>query len=290
MISRKGAHNTKQNEKNKFHRRKFYFSSIDKYLTRNKKRNYGEQKIETETKDNIYKYGTWSDRIGVAVNIVMTIVTLSLFNQAVKQNSISEKNIALANSIYSLAKTQFDSSISSGIQASEHANKMLDIQYKSVETQIKSIKENQKEFELENRPVLMISNIHFGITNPVKISFDIRNYGKQAARLLSVKGKTIWSTKANYNNFDTLGIGSLQETYLPGGSYIKQEGEYEQNIFTSQEIENIKSGKLFIYLIGEIKYYNQITMKRRIYRYNCKISYYPRYNFELYTEADFPTK
>jgi len=117
---------------------------VDKNLNRQEKRNNSKDKEYNVVTDSYTKYGTWSDRIGIIVNVVMVVFTLLLFNQAVKQNSIAEKNIALADSVFNLSKRQFDSSVAYSKEASEKATQSFDLQRKSVNTQIASVSKTQK--------------------------------------------------------------------------------------------------------------------------------------------------
>src|SRR5215210_3176585 len=89
----------------------------------------------------------------------MVFFTLALFRQAVRQNTIAEKNIALADSLFKLSKKQFDSTITSSKEASENARQNFLLQEKSVHAQIQAFRAAQKEFEIENRPFIAITNI-----------------------------------------------------------------------------------------------------------------------------------
>ncbi len=61
---------------------------------------------------------------------------------------------------------------------------------KSLTFQDSSLKETQKEFEIENRPLIQITHIKlvtFEIGKQVEVDFNVTNFGKQPARIINNK-------------------------------------------------------------------------------------------------------
>lgn len=94
MIRKKSTSQTHYEANSKLNYYKPLSSTINMNLTsKEKKYNRYSKEENVSSKDSFAKNGTWSDRIGVFVNIVMVFFTLALFRQAVRQNTTAEKTL-----------------------------------------------------------------------------------------------------------------------------------------------------------------------------------------------------
>lgn len=83
-----------------------------KFFTRQRKKAVSHQQTSSAEKEdsapNVFdKYGTWSDRIGVVVNIVVAVVTLFLFAQTKKATDAAVRSANTADSTFKETQKQF---------------------------------------------------------------------------------------------------------------------------------------------------------------------------------------
>ncbi|MBX9734326.1 MAG: hypothetical protein K2X37_09715 [Chitinophagaceae bacterium] len=143
-----------------------------------------------ETKKNKIATADKIAILGLIVNIVLAVFTYLLFKEATnstkiatdafqearRSNSISEKN-------YQLAKDAFEESQKTGQQATQLANK-------SLETQIGTLKENQKQFSISNEPFLSIASANielFEVGKPLLSKIKIENLGNYPCKVIDCK-------------------------------------------------------------------------------------------------------
>lgn len=229
---------------------------------------------------------TTADKIafaGLVVNIILAVFTYLLFREATnstktaneavaearRSNSISEKN-------YALAKDAFDESKKSGQEATQLANK-------SLETQIGSLKENQKQFSISNEPFLSIasSNIElFEVGKPLLSKIKIENLGNYPCKVIECKTiitirivptdfKEVFKIEPSYS--DILNKYILHDNPVPSpfGTIIP---------LNENQVTMVKEANYFVFLTGYIKYQNIISKKIKTYKFQLKMK--PGYETE----------
>jgi len=128
-----------------------------------------------------------------------------------------DTSASTANKGFMLAQKSFDTSVYLN-------NKSFGLQQKILNSQINSLKETQREFELENRPFVQVSEIKVDTSDyKILISFKIINYGKFPADVLYVKSR-IGIPIGMVSSMDENPIGYLKtktdiyNIYVPSGA------------------------------------------------------------------------
>jgi hypothetical protein len=272
MIRKKSTSQTNYEANGKLNYYKSLRSPVNNNLIGKEDKQNSQNKEGNETPTVYTKYGTWSDRIGVGVNIIMTIVTLFLFNQAVRQNSISEKNIALADSVFKLSKQQFDSSIASGKEASENAKQILDLQNRSVQSQVSSLEESHRQFEKQNAPILQVANPTLTFSKKTKMitfGYEVINLGNYPAKTLYAK-KTVTFRREDFESvYSARDKDSAFYTYLVKGNMVKMEGEVVS--LSDFDANLIATPNIALYVNGLIRYRNLISNKESNYIFQLRM-------------------
>lgn len=203
---------------------------------------------------------------GLFINLILAVFTYLLFRKTVEANETSkhslteaQKAVDQAKRANDIAEANFKLAQISSVSSDSISNINLDLTKKSVTTQIASIEKSQKEFELENRPLVQIADIKIdsiGADKESVVSFKIVNMGKFPATV-------------TYGKFN-LSVGKKELSMQEIDKKIKDLEWEEINTPISKEttigqimrgrplsdFENKKyqDGEGFIFLIGEIKY------------------------------------
>ena len=203
---------------------------------------------------------------GTIINIVLAGLTYLLFQKTIEANKTSQSSLIEAQKAVDQAKRANDIAESnfklaqiSSASSDSISNINIDLTKKSVTTQIASIEKSQKEFELENRPLVQVGDIKIdsiGADKETVVSFKIVNMGK-------------FSAPVTYGKFN-LSVGKKELSTQEIDKIIKNLEWEEINTPISKEttigqimrvrplsdFENKKyqDGVGFIFLIGEIKY------------------------------------
>jgi len=238
--------------------------------------------------NNFDKYGTWSDRTGIIINIVVAIVTLALFFQTKKATqAATESSIAAQNTFteqrYNDSVMRYRDSIKAiGDKIEMENNFKLDST--SLQAQINSILIAQEEFNIENQSYLQL--IHFKLDTfkafkPLVVSFSIINLGKSPAKIFETKQAIIIRSNppsiqeiernAKPNDIITL------NTYIGGHDSINFPNIYplRDKVVIPEMVDGVYSGKEYIYCVGIIKYLNMATKQNRIYSYVIQFIFRP---------------
>lgn len=309
MTSRRYSRQTDNSPKNRFEYWKFNVL-INKHFSRLRQSKNTQNKKENESHNPYIKYGTWTDRIGIVVNIAMATITLFLFRQATRQNDISEKNIQLADSsakaarisaiaaqrtvdymdsTFKLTKESMTSSDSNFIQTLNLTRKSVDASIKSASLADSAFNLNKTGlnltasfFEIDNRSIVyfdeMILN-PFEVGKSISVQIGIKNYGKSPAYFRSIRTAIRFDTASFYNNF----------------SYTPNEKKYVNLLCTQQNgigtpvsspivldtflINVINSGFLKVYFHGELFYIDISTNKKMVYMFSMRLR--PNKTFEV---------
>ena len=145
----------------------------------------------------------------------------------------------------------------------------------SLETQIKSIKETQKQFELANEPFLEIDSIviHKKVGQPLSVDFQINNLNNYTAKIVGA-GQGI-STKYNPPDLKSVkdAITSIGDNshYITSTRPVHMEFSEAPKIFDKRREEYFNSGKFYIYFGVIIVYENMVTGKKKLYKFLGRI-------------------
>lgn len=135
---------------------------------------------------------------------------------------------------------------------------------------LKSVRVTEKLFQIENKPYLLVE--HTGIDPltigvPIRITYSLRNYGKTAAQILSIK------RRIEYSNNNPLTVFN----YAPGDEvnpaiFVVPEKAIHLNHhrltpLSALEHYQIMNQQNFIYLHGEIIYKSIYDDKKFLYKF-----------------------
>jgi hypothetical protein len=172
------------------------------------------------------------------------------------------------------------------IDSNSFANRSnLERTNKSLALQDSTLRETQREFEIENQPLLQIINIHlipFEVNKTIHLTFDLRNFGKQPARLIVNKHimRINPIDKAPIINESEMVVDfKTKDMYLPNGVADPQDDE--SNVNMNQEVlDLIKNKRWCLYIMGVIEFESTANSKKYQFRYNFRIITTPKYDLQ----------
>lgn len=226
----------------------------------------------------------------VIVTIILIGVTYWLFMEARIQSKAATDAAIAADSTVKI--TRYYDSISRINQDMTFASNQEDSKERfqhdsaSLQAQINSIKEAQKQFEMENRPYIEVSNfdtLSFRENEYPVLRMAVRNLGKQPAKILRSVA-VVYCDKAS-DNSDTAYNGFYRmvkenginvDTFRDENRYIIKEAPFYKQlnwpvIIDVYHRDQILSGELDIYIIGKMTYLNLITKIEMLYKYAIEV-------------------
>lgn len=279
MIRKKNCYQPQDKAYAKLDNYKFFWP-IYRVLNSVRKQQYATNEKEKKEPDNFTKYGTWSDRTGVMVNIVLAFFTISLFfitknalDEAKRANKIAQNNLNLAQRIFN--------------GSDEESKKRFTLDTTALAAQIKSLKIAQSEFQVNNMPFIRIYNVALDpliVGKPITINAKIINYGRPAQILKgfcaietgdSNKSKKATALKYRAPILFNQMISTAADT-LPFHT-----ADYKP--LTQELFSDFINKKSFIYVRAEISYVGFATNTSYIYKYFCKITPSPQTYIEIFT-------
>jgi len=151
----------------------------------------------------------------------------------------------------------------------------INIAQKSLQTQISSIKETQKEFEIESRPVIQVTNLKLdslGIGVKTLIKFSVSNLGRFPAKILNSKGR-LYFMENNIKNVIQSRDGFINTSYNVAISNAYDLPVTVTGVPLPENIyNNYVEGRGSFYLQGEYAYTSIATGETFLYRFTYKIS------------------
>lgn len=140
----------------------------------------------------------------------------------------------------------------------------------SLQAQINSIQEAQKEFEIDNMPYLECQNFtfrQFEAGKPPVIECQIINLGNHTAKILSGRLGHYYNTYTLDDPFKQLAqykfMINVYPTYV-GRGYPELHHYYANRPISFEDFNKIKMGVFKITFYGEITYISEATEKKRI--------------------------
>lgn len=271
---------THSNSKNNSNRRtnnrqKHYFL----LSTINKKLNAIGNKLKTTKKQNISysdkSNAKWTDIVNTLVNAVLALFTFLLFKEALRQGDVAEKSANAAIRAVDEAKRSNDIAAKNSKEDSISFATNYDLAQQSLQTQINSVKEAQKQFEILNRPYIQMMDfkpIDFVANGYPKIEYTITNLGNYPAKILSGRmGLMLTDTFRNpFKNINMLGHHHHAAVILTKGEEYRTSYNPKEMI-NSYHAEKIENETWFIYAWGELEYINELNKKKMIYRFAFRV-------------------
>jgi hypothetical protein len=241
------------------------------------KRNSNGEQNERPEKLSIWRDVKWTDIGQFILNAILATFTALLFYQTKTSTNAaveaaSEAKRANDHTIYKDSIGHIEDSSTAIIQRIKDSL-TIDIAQRSLQTQIGTTEEAQKQFILINRPLLQVANLRFSDISDDKIltfEWDIENLGSQPAILL---------TKATRTAILSAPPESLLSNILPSPEKFKTDtlNYYVKNrpvnmVFLGNHpwgefISGIRNGSLFLYFFVKLTYQNIITGEISEYRF-----------------------
>lgn len=244
----------------------------------------------------------WSNVIQifmVAVSAAMFVVTYLLFvktkesvdvardslTQFIKTDSINRVNDRVRDSLDSIQR-KFEFT---------RDNTNISFSKKSLDAQINSIRDEQKQFELQHRAILHISNINFDTTFlksllPYHIDYDIGDIGTFPAMISKISEiiliSSINTTKEEVSNSFLQKPIQSQELLSPKTTLRRRVSMDRMDITTYKSIMNSKAA---MYFFVEIEYSSFGLNREHLYRIIYKINWGQKsktFDFELLEITD----
>lgn len=216
------------------------------------------------------------------INVLLLVCTLVIAGTAIYSYTVSKTAAEIAKETLDAAKSYQKQALATQKIAENKKDsierekfkrdtQLFNLQKRSVAAQITSLKETQRQFELESRPFLQIENIK--IDSNYGVSYNLVNSGIQPLQIISGGEKIGFFSNPNFHDFGNYNKGShsIIHSIIANKSSIKITGEGK-----STGIDSIKTGKKFIYIIGEYGYKNLADPTKKYYfKFDIKISEYP---------------
>ncbi len=232
--------------------------------------------IIQQKEENVEVVESKSSWWSVIINAGLFVCTLILAGISFWQGYLTRRAVDIADSTFKVTRDYnqktFDiqqKAYDKSIRDAKTQDSLNDIasnrQKRSVEAQIASLQETKKQIELSNRPFLQITNLD--IDSNFNVSYHIYNSGNQPLQIISGGQKVGFFANPNLRDFGNYNYGSnsIINTIIANKSYI--------NIPTTGKptgIDSIKTGKKFIYIIGEFGY-KSLVEKNKNYYYKFEI-------------------
>ncbi len=261
------------------------------YFTRQNMSKPIDQKSNTNTEENnspkIDKEGrgnNWRENTRLIVEIIIAGFTIILVFVTLGQSKTQVQALAVAdsaNKISALAladnrrqnrdrdSTDSISSLKQDIKDSFNA----DFSDKSLKTQVQSIKETERRFNIESRPIANVMDLKIdslGNGQSSLITFKLYNTGKFPATIKYIRTKSVLDVKLSKNEVEKkIPHGEIRTVNhsLPHMAYIPQ--KMTGIVLPEFYFELLKKGERFIYILIEINYENFVNKEK--YRHQSVI-------------------
>lgn len=226
---------------------------------------------------------------GIIISASLFVMTLRSFektSEAVKISEASLNHAIYKDSITAISdkKRGFVDSIRREQDSINGAITIKQTQ-KSLDAQLKSIQQTQKEFELESRAYLMVANTQIDTTAikaPFNVNFDIVDMGKFPANIVYSKigvaidvDTTIEAVKSLLDEKNGWRIKISSETVSSGtriGYSQPSKG------FSDAQYYYFRTGKMSLYLFAEFKYISVGIGKKYLMKYGVRMTVIPLFN------------
>jgi hypothetical protein len=274
-------------------------SSSDTVQSIKKDKHSTDSEDTTNRRNPIVKKGYWklsnADTIALGmllVTIVLAWYTFGLYESATEDSKITKISSNAANKSAEIAGHTLDeikkyntASLEKqqiALDKSDQTNRdNFDRIDKSLSIQDSSLKETQKEFDINNAPFLQmkisrISKIEVG--KQIDIGIIVENLGAYTAQ--TIKSNVVCATKNIPPTIEEVNaiVKHNDKFVLPEGSYISKGNPIENELYkvidslNERQYKMLMDEKWFIYMGGNIEYINLANGKRKKYIYMIKIN------------------
>lgn len=228
------------------------------------------------------KIAFWSNVLSLLLFIITLIVGWISFFQyksSISASQIAQKTFEITkrynDSSLAIQQRTFKENNADGIKRNKIDSENSQSAAKSIDAQINTLNETQKEFDIENRPFIQIIDIGFDTLasgKNVVISYNIRNYGKQPVKILNSKIQVIyWYSRGKPPVSNEGYSNQIINSYLGGG--VNFGIKTNTMLLTKTDSVAIKNGIRVFYINGIMPFRNVVNNKESKYLYTYKVYY-----------------
>lgn len=225
------------------------------------------------------KHGTTTEFAGVIIGTFVAGFTIALFFQTKKSTDAAIKAANAADNTYK--EQRFNDGVLrrrdsiNAIANEDNERRRFSLDSTSTQAQIQSIKEAQKQFEVENEPYLQIEvtsiDTPFLKGKPISIKYDIKNLKINPVKIIIDKG-AFEITDARPDKFDVFKKKSKGANF---NVYTTKESPYKTGgiLPTEARVFNaVAGGKSSVFILNDIEYIDLLSSKKRFYKSIIKIT------------------
>lgn len=219
---------------------------------------------------------------GVLVNIVLIFFTYKLLKEATQQSNTAKKSAQAAINAVNEAKVANDLAGQNSTEQGKIASKTLALTEKSVNGQLGTLSETQRQFEIANKPFLQLDNFSINRLddNRISIDFDMINLGAYPIQVIGNRNLFKFSTQS-----EKTALKEIQDYFNNGKDPSKENhtfivrGEPSRETFATdgplpkESWDVIDKMKTTLYFCEEVTYFDQNNKKHKM---RCAI----RINFD----------
>ncbi len=239
----------------------------------------------TKAKRSAAYFANWLTALGITVNVILIFFTIRLYREAVSQSQAATDaaNAAIESNRIARETMETNNTFSQRNIAMQEADaksgdtinkKTIEVAQQSLQAQINSLKETQRQFDTENMPYLECKEftfLTFEPNKPPKIAFQIINFGKTAAKIIKYKVGFFYSPIIQFKPQGYL--ATIPFDPIPAGLYVTSQYPAVQimtanNSITQEAYNQAIAQKTVMIMCGEIDYINEINSKKRKHIFN----------------------
>lgn len=141
-------------------------------------------------------------------------------------------------------------------------SKNFGISKNALQAQINSLKQSQKDFETENRPFIIYSDITIDtpiINHDINIHYVTKNVGKFPAKISSAYANINWGIDSSKKLVQNLWLTKATKLFLSNGDNFPV--TINKAPFSDYYIKVFKEGIIHVYLFLRINYYSGVLSK-----------------------------
>ncbi len=208
----------------------------------------------------------WTDVMMVIISAFLAYYTWQLFNTATDQSKSAQESADAA--IKAVKQDSLNVSNADRIaKIKDSVSRIKDsltikLANKSLEAQINSLKQAQKDFEIENRPFIVFTNIVVDTTfknNIINATYRAYNVGKFPAKVSYMVSKINYGVDTSLANRFEIGKWIIRPSkeFLPNNAFLDGTVTLPS---TKEEIKYFKNGIIHIFIYFHIRYYSSVLI------------------------------
>jgi len=228
------------------------------------------------------KISLWSTIVSgllFIITVVLALVAINQYHSAQSAAITAQKTFDLTKKYYQANAKQTDSIENSKFKRDTAT---FNLQKSSLNAQIASLKESQKNFDAENKPYVQMQSIYVDSLRtgyPPIIKASIVNFGKSPAKIfkISIKVRIDPAAKITEKEFTGNEIVSKPNVVIANNAVINM-NFIDNKKLPKDQYEYLTTGRESFFISGTISYFNFLNGKTLYNKFIFKISLFPNLN------------